>query len=256
MPGFFYFSIMITKAQVKLIQSLKQPQSRKEHGLYVVEGVKMVDEVLSSNHEVVSVYATSSWEYSHYTELSLELVEEWELERISSLTTPNKVLAVVKIPAEMPVTKPQNELVLLLDQISDPGNMGTIIRTAEWFGINRVVASDNSVDFWSPKVVQASMGSVFRMKLNRVNITDYLNRMNDIPVYGTLFDGEELEKASLTSFGIIVIGNESHGISKEVQSFVTRRLTIKAALTSESESLNASIASAIVCYEFRKQYPL
>lgn len=256
MSGFFYFSTMITKAQVKLIQSLRQVQARKEQGLYVVEGVKMVEEVLVSNHEVVAVYATSAWDCKNFTGLNLQIIEDWELEKISNLTTPNKVLALVKIPKEEGPGKLESELVLLLDHISDPGNMGTIIRTAEWFGIHRVIASDDSVDFWNPKVVQASMGSVFRMKLNVVSIAGFLKSLNGIPVYGTLFDGEELSGANLTPYGVIVIGNESHGISREVQGFVTRKLTIPAAVTSASESLNASIANAIVCYEFRKQFPL
>lgn len=247
---------MISKAQVKLIQSLRQPQARKEHGLYVVEGVKMVDEVLASIHDIVAIYATSLWKSNNSTGISFQTIEDWELEKISNLTTPNKVLALVKIPEEQPLGKPESELVLLLDQISDPGNMGTIIRTAEWFGIDRVIASHDSVDFWNPKVVQASMGSVFRMKLNVVAITDFLKLMSGIPVYGTLFDGEELTKTNLTPYGVIVIGNESRGISKEVQAFVTRKLTIQAAATSASESLNASIANAIVCYEFRKQFPV
>lgn len=255
MPGFFYFSTMISKAQVKLIQSLKQAQSRREHGMYVVEGVKMVEEVIVSDHEVVAVYATSAWDYDYRGTATVQVIEDWELEKISSLTTPNKVLALVRIPAESKSDNPEKELVLLLDQISDPGNLGTIIRTAEWFGIDRVITSLNSVDFWNSKVVQASMGSVFRLKLNTVDILEYLSQLRNVPVYGTLFDGEDLHKALLSPNGVIVIGNESHGISRQVQAFVNRRLTIKAASVSSSESLNASIATAIVCYEFRKQFP-
>lgn len=247
---------MITKAQVKLIQSLRQPQSRKEEGLYLVEGVKLVEEVLLSDHEVVGVFATTDWDSPvDISKLLVHEVEEWELKKISNLTTPNKVLALVRIPDEDAIGDFKNELVLLLDRISDPGNMGTIIRTAEWFGMERVIASDDSVDFWNPKVVQASMGSVFRMKLHSVPIIDFLGLAKGIPVYGTLFNGEDLAKEKLTPNGIIVIGNESHGISSEVQKFITRKLTIPAAETSGSESLNASIATAVVCYEFRKQFP-
>lgn len=256
LAGIFYFCCMISKSQVKLIQSLRQPQLRKEEGLYLVEGVKLVEEVLLSEHEVVTVYATSDWEVPASADIKkIHPVEEWELKKISNLTTPNKVLAVVKIPLEKAMGDLTKDLVLLLDRISDPGNMGTIIRTAEWFGMERVIASDDSVDFWNPKVVQASMGSVFRMKLHSVPIIDFLGLAKGIPVYGTLFNGEELGKEKLTPNGIIVIGNESHGISREVQKFITKKLTIPAAETSESESLNASIATAVVCYEFRKQFP-
>ncbi len=248
---------MITKAQIKQIQSLKYARDRAEEGLFVVEGVKMVEELLKSSFEIRYLFATKDWEKpADMRIVPLEIIEEWELERISSLTSPNKVLAVVKIPATNLPGNLNDELILLLDQISDPGNMGTIIRTAEWFGISRVVASDDSVDFWNPKVVQASMGSVLRMKLNSASISDFLENNRQFPVYGTLLDGDELDKINLTSSGIIIIGNESHGISKNIQSYITRKITIPAAKTSESESLNASIATAIVCYEFRKQFPL
>lgn len=248
---------MITKAQVKQIQSLKNARDRITEGLFVVEGVKMVEELLKSDHQVMSLFATSDWVNTlEHPSIQPEIIKDWELERISSLSAPNKVLAVARIPHESPMENIKNELVLVLERISDPGNMGTIIRTAEWFGIDRVVASDDSVDFWNPKVVQASMGSVFRMKLHSVNIIDFLKSHPSKNIYGTLLEGDELDKINLTSAGLIIIGNESHGMSKEVQAFVTRKITIPAAVTSGSESLNASIATAVVCYEFRKQFPL
>lgn len=262
-----------------MIRTLRQPEGRAQHGLFVVEGVKMVEELLHSDLEVVNIFAVADWQIpvnvqhpaimqsSAKTDASgpermnswdriLQRVEEFELQKISSLTTPNKVLALAAIPEIKPLGDISTQLVLLLDHISDPGNMGTIIRTAEWFGINRVIASDDSVDFYNPKVVQASMGSVFRMSLHSVQILDFLQEAGQMPVYGTLFDGEPLGSQTLTPHGIIVVGNESHGISSEVQAFVTRKLTIPAAHTSASESLNASIATAIVCYEFRRQFPL
>lgn len=270
---------MISKAQIQLIRSLRQPEGRAQHGLFVVEGVKMVEELLRSDLEVVNIFAVADWQIpanvQHPATMQssaktvssgpdrmdswdriLQRVEEFELQKISSLTTPNKVLALATIPQIKPIGDLSTQLVLLLDHISDPGNMGTIIRTAEWFGINRVIASDDSVDFYNPKVVQASMGSVFRMALHSVPIIDFLQKAIDIPVYGTLFDGEPLGSQKLTPHGIIIIGNESHGISQQVQAFVTRKLTVPAALTSASESLNASIATAIVCFEFRKQFPV
>lgn len=262
-----------------MIRTLRQPEGRAQHGLFVVEGVKMVEELLHSDLEVVNIFAVADWQIpatiqhpaimqsSAKTDASgpermnswdriLQRVEEFELQKISSLTTPNKVLALAAIPEIKPLGDISTQLVLLLDHISDPGNMGTIIRTAEWFGINRVIASDDSVDFYNPKVVQASMGSVFRMSLHSVQILDFLQEAGQMPVYGTLFDGEPLGSHKLTPHGIIIIGNESHGISSQVQAYVTRKLTIPEALTSASESLNASIATAIVCYEFRRQFPL
>ncbi len=246
---------MISKSQIKLIQSLRHARGREEAGLYVVEGVKMVDELLSSNHETAQIYALDDWKPASDVR-NVEIIKEHELQKISNLTTPNKVVALARIPAPTSPVKPDKELVLLLDHISDPGNMGTIIRTAEWFGINRVIASDDSVDFWNPKVVQASMGSVFRMPLHCVSITEYLQQNSGVPVYGTLFNGEDPAKIKLSPYGIIIVGNESRGIAQDVQSFVTTKLTIPAAATSLSESLNASVATAIVCYEFRRQFPV
>ncbi len=252
-----HVNFMITKAQIKLIQSLKNARDRSREGLFVVEGVKMVEELVNSKFEIVNIYATTDWTVPQSKrKLHIDAIEEWELERISSLTTPNKVLAVAKIPAQETMEEIKDELILLLEQINDPGNMGTIIRTAEWFGINRVVASEDSVDVWNPKVVQASMGSVFRMKLNSVNIKDFLKQNRSLPVYGTLLEGDDLNSVQLTPTGIIIIGNESHGISAATIPFITRKITIPAANTSGSESLNASIATAIVCYEFRKQFPV
>lgn len=264
---------MITKAQVKLIQALRLPKNRATEGLFVVEGVKMVNELLASDHEVVRIFATSEWpdqaltakrhrqtglhELSQvpYVEPEVEGIKEWELEKISSLSTPNQVLALVKIPGEKPMGDLGRQLVLLLDKVSDPGNMGTIIRTAEWFGMNRVIASSDSVDFYNPKVVQASMGSVFRMPIHTVDIMDFLAKATG-QVYGTLFDGEPLGCDVLTRYGIIIAGNESNGISPQVQQYVTCKLTIPAATTAASESLNVSMATAIVCYEFRRQFPV
>lgn len=264
---------MISKAQIQLIRSLRQPEGRQQYGLFVVEGVKMVDELLNSNYTVTKIFAVPDWQfpasayrrtddnrYDHtpheYADMPVQRIEEFELQKISNLTTPNKVVALVQMPLMTPVGNIQSQLVLLLDHISDPGNMGTIIRTAEWFGIHRVIASNDSVDFFNPKVVQSSMGSVFRMRLHSVNILEFLEEVYNLPVYGTLFDGEPLGSQTLTPHGIIIVGNESHGISPQVQAYVTRRLTITAAITSASESLNASIATAIVCYEFRRQFPL
>jgi TrmH family RNA methyltransferase len=246
---------MISKAQAKLIHSLRLPKNRESEGLFVVEGVKMVDELLASNLDVVSVYATKEWVSP--VDVDVSWVEDWELQKISSLTTANQVLAVARIPErELPVNT-TGELVIMLDKVSDPGNLGTIIRTAEWFGIDRVIASLDSVDCWNAKVVQASMGSIFRVPVHYVDLVTFLTRAKaaKVPVYGTLFDGEVLGSTALTKNGVIIVGNESKGISTEVQKHVTRKLTIKPSTVSSSESLNVSMATSIVCYEFRRQFP-
>ena len=250
---------MITKAQIKFVHSLRDSSSREKEGLFVVEGVKMVDELLnSSSAKVVEIYATSKWDSPFASIHNVTLVQEWELEKMSSLTTPNKVLALVEIPESINnfSSDLSSELVLVLDRISDPGNMGTIIRTAEWFGIDRIFASSDSVDFYNQKVVQASMGSIFRMALNKGIVLElFKNYTGKMPIYGTLLEGEGLGEVDLTSSGLIVIGNESHGIAEELKRFIDRRITITASHSSMSESLNASVATAIVCYEFRRQNP-
>lgn len=256
MPGSFIFALyMITKAQIKFIQSLRQPDVRRKEGLYMVEGVKMVNELLASNHNIVTVYVVAGVDFpDNVGNNEVVVIEDWELEKISNLTTPNKMLAIAAIPKTSQIPDLHNELVLYLDRISDPGNMGTIIRTAEWFGINHIYASSHSVDFWNPKVVQASMGSVFRINLNILDIGDLLDPVSNIPVYGTLLDGEPITNTKLSSNGIIIVGNESTGISADTQRYITRKLTIPAAASSLSESLNASVATAIVCYEFKRQF--
>lgn len=248
---------MISKAEIKLIQSLKSVKGRSEEGLYIVEGVKMIDELIRSGRQrLVKIFAHDDWHQPSGLKADLvSRISDFELVKISNLTTPNKVLALVSLPEPIPIPDLSDELVLFLDNISDPGNMGTIIRTAEWFGINRVISSLHSVDYWNPKVIQASMGSIFRMPLHSADSTDFLNSNKHLPVYGTLFDGERLGSKPLTPNGIIVIGSESHGTSKDVQSYINRKLTIFPEETSRSESLNASIATAIVCYEFRRQFP-
>mgnify|MGYP000945592914 CR=1 FL=1 len=249
---------MITKAQIKLVQSLRNSSDREREGLYVVEGVKLVEELIHSSHKVNKVFATVNWKQPEDYSGDIILIQDWELEKISSLTTPNKVLALAEIPQSTNQfsNDVNHELVLLLDRISDPGNMGTIIRTAEWFGIDRIIASEDSVDFYNSKVVQASMGSIFRMRLNKLPLLTTLEKLSNLmPVYGTLFDGEILGRTTLSPEGIIIIGNESHGISEVVKRFVNRKITIPDALTSNSESLNASVATAIVCFEFRRQFP-
>lgn len=234
--------------------------------LFVVDGVKMVDELLHSGLEIVEVFATKDWKgftelpghnatevAGHANTYAVREVADWELARLSNLTTPNKVVAVAKIPQQRKPADPQNGLVLMLDKIGDPGNMGTIIRTAEWLGIQHILASNDSVDFYNPKVVQASMGSVFRMQMHFTDILEYLQKSSGFPVYGTLLNGTSIYDAKLSRTGVIVIGNESNGISTQVQEYVTHKITIPAAPGSHAESLNASVATAIICYEFRRQ---
>mgnify|MGYP001289309300 CR=1 FL=1 len=255
---------MISRNQFKLVNSLRLQKFRLEEGLFIAEGVKLVDELLASKFQISQIFATAAWINDRHIPQNRYLVEiieisQAELERLSSLSTPNQVIALAKLPVASTIPDITGEWVLALDQIRDPGNLGTIIRTADWFGFNRIIAAHGSVDMWNPKVVQASMGSVFRMPVHYSDISVFLSTLSGkITVYGTLLEGESLMDARFGNGGVVVIGNESHGISETIKPFITTKITIPAASSGSvgrAESLNASIATAIICYEIRKQCP-
>lgn len=259
MPGFFCH--MLSRNQLKLLTSLHLQKYRQEFGLFPVEGVKMVNELLASNFEVQGIFATTEWMNSPYaasidSTTTLTVITDQELQKISNLNTPNQVVALARMKSPEPFKILQDEWVLALDQIRDPGNLGTIIRTADWFGINRIVASFGTADLYNPKVVQASMGSVFRVPVHYAPLREILSGCNEaMPVFGAFLDGQRIQDAAFGRQGILVIGNESHGISSEVESLVTRRVTIPRAAPGEqgrAESLNASLAAAIFCYEIHR----
>ncbi len=240
---------MISKAQIKLLQSLKQIKFRREHGLFVAEGPKIVGELPVSDIKVEAVYALEEWiEHSkgkfEYLKAEINQVSPKELERISGLRTPNHVLAVCKIPERDPEEiSDYDELMIALDGIRDPGNLGTIIRTADWFGIRNIVCSDDCVDVYNPKVVQATMGSIARVKVFYTDLADYLSSTS-MPVYATVMEGESIWDAS-PGKGIYVIGNESNGIRAEVLMHASNKISIPTA-EGDAESLNAAVATGIV----------
>ena len=238
---------MITKNTVKLIQSLKLQKYRIEHGLFVVEGRKMVEELLQSPFEVCHLFATERFLNEHPIDHSLlEPVTEVQMEQMSGQDTPPGILAVAKIPKMHEIKA--TGLVLALDGIANPGNLGTIIRTAEWFGIKQIVCSEDCVELWNPKVIQATMGSVFRMSVTYCNLGGYLGQAKDngTAIYGALLEGENLFKKEKRDEGIIVIGSESHGIRRDILPLITHPITIPRAEGSVTESLNASIAAGII----------
>lgn len=246
---------MISKNQIKWIKSLQQRKFREEHGVFVVEGPKLVEELLSSDYEVHSLYGLPEYletlpnQYSG----SIVAVSQKELERISGLKSANQVLAVVKqmtFSPELDVLSKQ--LVLALDGINDPGNLGTIFRLADWFGIEQIWCAKGSVEHYNAKVVQSTMGAVFRVKVSYVDLPDVLEQLpSTVPVYGAVMDGDDLYSASLSKHGILVMGSESHGISAEVESTLSQRLTIPR--IGKSESLNVSTAASILVAEFFRQ---
>ena len=249
---------MASKNQLKWVRKLHQQKYRQEEGLFLAEGVKVVDELLSSKLEVVHVFATEAWiEDNPQVKREVIAVSPKELETISTLMQPNQVLAVARIPVSGEMLSIEGGWSLLLDRINDPGNLGTIIRTADWFGIPEVFVAEHSVEIWNPKVIQAAMGSVFRMSIHVVDPISFLgSRRGQQPVYGMLLDGMPIGQDTLNEPGIVVIGNESRGISPELMPAITHRITIPGADAigqGRAESLNASLATAIVCYEISRQ---
>lgn len=236
---------MLTAAHIKTIKSLKDKKFRDETGLFVVEGRKMVDEALASRFDVDQVYEISE-------------IGEKDMSRITMLSSPSPVLAVVRKPSDLE-TMPQlkrDGVYLALDTIRDPGNMGTILRIADWFGLDGVFAAPDSVDVFNPKVVQSTMGAIFRVDFHYCDIVGLCKSNPDAAVFGTFLGGENIYEAGLEHDGprIIVIGNESNGISAEVGQCCSRRLTIPSfAHGSGSESLNAAVATAIAVSEFKRR---
>ena len=230
----------MTSAEIKYVKSLSQKKFRDEYGVFTVEGEKLVAEAEKSGFVIEAKYRK-------------EDIGDAAMERISSLSSPSPVLAVVKQPSR-PFEAPSKGLYIALDGIRDPGNLGTILRIADWFGIDAVYASSDTVELYNPKVVQATMGAIFRVPFYTADIPS-LCRTYDGPVYGTFLDGENMYRKELKATGIIVIGNEANGISKETAACVSDRLYIPPypADDSGSESLNAAIATAITVAEFRRR---
>lgn len=235
---------MLSKNEVKFIQSLCHKKKRQEEGLFIAEGVKLVEEIIQSDYRVKKIFATDKWQSANraINEITT-LVSEGELVRISGLQTPNQVLAIVHqhILTEMPQL--EGKLTLVLDGIQDPGNMGTIIRIADWFGINQIICSHNTVELYNPKVIQGTMGSFLRVKVLYENLSEILNNIK-VPVFGALLDGESVYDIQKPNEGIILIGNEGQGISKDLLPLISRPITIPK--IGGAESLNAAVATGII----------
>lgn len=237
--------IELTHAQIKMIRSLKDKKFRDEYGLFVVEGEKLVREALDSSYEVESVYR-------------MEEIGENVMSRISLCATPSPVLALVRIPADRSSYGKcgiSGGLCLALDSVRDPGNMGTILRVADWFGVETVYLSPDCTDIFAPKVVQATMGSIFRVRTEVADIPELCRAfsLQGRPVYGTLLDGEDIYASNLEERALVVMGNESNGISGAVRNEISRGLRIPSFGKSGAESLNVAVATAVTLSEFRRR---
>lgn len=249
---------MITKADIQTVRSLADKRSREELGLFVAEGRKMVAEAAASGFAVRRIFATQ--EYADFP--GVEITGEKEIGRMSSLRTPQGIIALIEMPRHEIPSDLSGQLVLALDGVQDPGNLGTIIRTADWFGVCDVVCSPSSADCFNPKVVQATMGSLFRVGVHYAELPEFLEKAGTTPRYGTFMEGEDIFSADLGSpaTGIVVLGSEGGGITPRTAEALERsggrRLFIppfRTGATDAPESLNVGTAAAIVCAEMRRR---
>lgn len=238
----------ITKNQLKHIRLLKQKKYRQEFGEFLVEGEKNIDELLKSNFTIIALYATSDWNHSNCKE-EITVVTTKQLSQLSNLSSPNKVLAIVKLYInEYNESIFENDLTLVLDSINDPGNLGTIIRTADWFGIKNIICSKDSVDCYNPKVVQTTKGALFNVTVYYEELSDILANISN-KIYGAALDGKEMKRDfSPQKPAILLMGSESHGISEGIEKLITDKILIKQ--QGKAESLNVAIATSILLYQF------
>ena len=214
----------ISKNQLKTITSLSQKKYRQQHNLFVAEGIKVVRELLQSSLELVKLYATDDFVIDDISKL--EKISPKDLQKISNLKTPNKVLGIFKIPDEKPLQ--EKGLILALDTINDPGNLGTIIRLCDWFGITQLICSKETVDCYNPKVVQSSMGSLTRVSIKYIDLKSFLKETN-LPIYIADMDGENVYKTDLPKEAILVMGNEANGVSDEIKGLIKNKSFLRAA---------------------------
>ncbi len=241
---------MITKNQIKLIISLQQKKFRNEHQLFVAEGEKVIRELLNSKFELENLYESEAV-FDDLKLNNISKINQGDLNKISSLSSANNCLALFRIPSNNLTNR--DVLIVVLDDIRDPGNLGTIIRLCDWFGISELVCSPETVDVYNPKVVQATMGSLTRVNINYCNLYEFLSN-SDLPIFGTFMDGDTIYKTNLPEKGIIVMGNEANGISEKLEKLIKNRLSIpRFGLIQKTESLNVATATAIVLSEFMRK---
>ncbi len=245
---------MLSKSQISFVKSLQHKKFRKEHGLFIVEGIKSVIEFIHSDYVVDTVFFTAD-ALPKLGKISnkIKLIETdlSSFGKISSLTTPQNALATVRIPIETTLFAEsfENTFALILDGIQDPGNLGTIIRTADWFGFDKIICSADTVDAYNPKAVQASMGSLSRIQVYYTHLDAFL-RTYKLPVYGALLNGKSIYQTQFSKQGVLVLGNEGNGISSKIQQYITDAVTIPG--FGKAESLNVAISAGIFCSELKR----
>lgn len=240
---------MLTKNQIKLIASLSKKKFRNQHKLFIVEGKKGIEEFLNSTFELQQLYSTSSDFKVDSNQLTL--ISEIELKKISQLTTPNTALAIFKIPKT--IAMDTSQLIVALDDVRDPGNLGTIIRLCDWFGVKDIVCSTATVDCYNPKVVQATMGSLKRVSIHYLDLAEFL-KDTDVPIFGAFMEGASIYNQILPPNWILMMGNEANGISSKIEGLIDQKISIPRFGNFQStESLNVATATAILLSEFSRR---
>lgn len=241
----------ISKNQLKIITSLSQKKYRQKHKLFIAEGIKVVNELLKSSFKIDTLFATDDFQ----TDISSDKivrVSDKDLQKISNLKTPNKVLGLFMIPDEKPLQK--NGLTIALDAINDPGNLGTIIRLCDWFGVSQLLCSKETVDCYNQKVVQASMGSLTRISIKYIDLETYLKETK-LPTFIADMNGENVYKSTLPKEAVLIMGNEANGVSDELKALIKNKISIpRFGETQETESLNVATATAILLSEFKRSF--
>lgn len=240
---------MVSKNQMKLVKSLQQKKYRNQRGLFVVEGFKGVQELLDSEFEVYGLFTTDVSAFNGI-DAPIESVTEAELRKMSGLTTPNAVIGVFEMAKAGNIDF--SDWILAADDVRDPGNLGTIIRLCDWFGIKHLVCSVNTVDCYNPKTMQATMGSIARVEVGYTDLADFLKK-TDLPIFGAFMQGQTVYKTKIPEKGILVMGNEANGISKDVQALVSEKISIPQFGKETAESLNVATATAILLSEIRRR---
>ena len=239
----------ISKNQIKLITSLSQKKYRQKHKLFIAEGVKVVGEFLASSFELETLFCIDGFE-SEVSDQKIVRISENDLKKISNLKTPNKMVGLFRIPTQKP--QKNSNLIMALDAVNDPGNLGTIIRLCDWFGVDQIICSNDTVDSFNQKVVQASMGSLTRVSIHYLDLANYLTNTN-LPAFIADMDGVNVYNTQLSKEGILVMGNEANGVSEKIKQLVTTKIAIpRFGAIQETESLNVAAAAAILLSEFRR----
>ena len=241
---------MVSKNQIKLITSLQQKKFRQTHQLFIAEGAKVIQEFLQSNFVLEHLFvAEDIFTEVHNSQKSF--VSDADLKKISCLSTPNNCLALFKIPDQKKASV--SGLIVALDDLRDPGNLGTIIRLCDWFGVAQIICSEHTVDVYNPKVIQATMGSIARVSVSYLNLEQYISETK-LPIYGTFMEGKNVYEENLPENAILILGNEANGISKELEHVVSHKIAVpRFGNLQQTESLNVATATAIFLSEFRRK---